>query len=175
MDYNIKQDGSILYQIDSKFGGQYETRKNEILVRKNSQKSTSKIPRTEQLEIQAIGGIHKVRKIVGTAPHGNMLYGMSGQFDMALMQHLPTELGEILIRTISQTSSSYKKTSNGLIPAQIFLHMQRIGGHNYDSIDNFKKPFAKFGHEDKANILTELMNPLLSLYEIYDSASSFVK
>ena len=134
----------------------------------------------EDLEIRAIEGIHRVREIVGTVSHGkksvfgNMLYGMAGQFDMALMKHYPTQLGEILVKTVSQTPS-YKTTENGLMPAQIFNHMQRLGGHNSGSIERFQRPLSKVGHKDKAGILVLLMEPLLDLFQLYDKSSLLVK
>lgn len=140
-------------------------------------KAHESVPNIKKLEDEAVAGIMEVRKLVGKPEgrftvFGNLVTGMSGRLDEALMQFKPTEFDKILCYVAegkNPTRRSDPKEHEAMV-TQLCNHLKRCSANGVNSERKFKKPLKKVGLDAKSSIISKNMAPTRILFMTYAAA-----
>ncbi len=139
-----------------------------VLARKNN-------PTLEIVEQDAMVNLLAVRELVGTEQNGNlsvfgnMMHGMSGRLDQALMKHDVTEFAAILAEVAEGDNRARRSKSNEhfKLAKHAVDHLKRVGGNGIHSAQNFSRALSKVGMNHKTEDICDLMAPVLLVFQSY--------
>jgi len=132
-------------------------------------------PALKVIEADAARNLIEVRELVGLEPNGNlsvfgnMMHGMSGRLDQALMAHDPSEFAAILTEIAKGENHARRSATNehDKLVKHAIDHLKRVSGNGINSAKKFDKPLAKVGMNHKTEHICNLMAPTLVVFQAY--------